>query len=162
MSGVLLTLVCGMPRLHSGRHCAGNSDQDCKLCAISSPGPGHHPQKTRPAPGGGETGFRLTAGLPLVWCEALGRVLSYHVHPLEVVPHVALVHIVLHWLHTIISNAKALIGGTFHGLGSVHLQRYLDEFCYRFNRRRFGPRIFPRLVEACVRSGKITCYELTG
>ena len=61
----------------------------------------------------------------------------------------------LHWLHTIISNAKAFISGTFHGLGSAHLQRYLDEFCYRFNRRRFGDGIFPRLVRPASGRGKL-------
>lgn len=44
----------------------------------------------------------------------------------------------LHWLHVIISNLKALITGTYHGLDKKHLQRYFDEFCWRFNRRRFG------------------------
>ena len=39
------------------------------------------------------------------------------------------------WVHTVISNAKTFIEGTFHGLDAKHLQRYLDEFCYRFNRR---------------------------
>lgn len=31
----------------------------------------------------------------------------------------------LKWLHTIIGNAKAFVSGTFHGLGSKHLQRFL-------------------------------------
>ena len=66
----------------------------------------------------------------------------------------------LHWLHIIISNAKALIGGTFHGLDSLHLQRYLDEFCYRFNRRRLKSGVFTRLVDACASSSKITYHEL--
>ena len=43
----------------------------------------------------------------------------------------------LKWLHMIVSNAKAVIHGTFHGLGKKHMQSYLDEFCYRFNRRYF-------------------------
>ncbi len=30
------------------------------------------------------------------------------------------------WLHTIISNAKAFVSGTFHVLGKKHLQSYLD------------------------------------
>ena len=41
----------------------------------------------------------------------------------------------LKWVHVVISTAKAFITGTFHGLDSKHIQRYLDEFCYRFNRR---------------------------
>ena len=43
----------------------------------------------------------------------------------------------LHWLHTVISNAKVFIAGTYHGLDPKHLQAYLSEFCYRFNRRDF-------------------------
>ena len=68
----------------------------------------------------------------------------------------------LHWAHIVISNAKAFIGGTFHGLDAKHLQRYLDEFCYRFNRRFFPKGIFPRLVNACLSTGKITFNELIG
>jgi transposase-like protein len=43
----------------------------------------------------------------------------------------------LHWTHILISNAKACIEGTYHGLDKPHLQRYLNEFCHRFNRRSF-------------------------
>jgi transposase-like protein len=68
----------------------------------------------------------------------------------------------LHWTHIIISNAKAFINGTFHGLDSIHLQRYLDEFCYRLNRRWFGLNIFSRILNACILAGKITGYELIG
>jgi transposase-like protein len=56
----------------------------------------------------------------------------------------------LKWLHTMISNAKAFIGGTFHGLDSKHLQSYLNEFCFRTNRRQFEGQMFNRLLTACV------------
>ena len=68
----------------------------------------------------------------------------------------------LHWIHIIISNAKAFIQGTFHGLDSTHLQRYLDEFCYRFNRRWFKSGVFSRLVKACACSTKVRYHELVG
>jgi len=68
----------------------------------------------------------------------------------------------LHWLHIIISNAKAFIDGTYHGLDKKHLQRYLDEFCYRFNRRWFASGIFPRLLDACASTCKISYRELVG
>jgi transposase-like protein len=68
----------------------------------------------------------------------------------------------LHWTHIVISNAKAFIEGTFHGLDRIHLQRYLDEFCYRFNRRWMASGVFSRLVIACAFSGKITYHELIG
>ena len=44
----------------------------------------------------------------------------------------------LHWLHIVISNAKAFILGIYHGLPKDNLQSYLDEYCFRFSRRNFG------------------------
>ena len=52
----------------------------------------------------------------------------------------------LAWLHTIISNAKSFIQGTYHGVSEKHMQRYLDEFGYRFNRRFHQPTLFDRLL----------------
>ena len=52
----------------------------------------------------------------------------------------------LHWLHVMISNAKAFILGTFHGLPKKNLDLYLSEFCFRFNRRNMN--LFERLVVA--------------
>lgn len=54
----------------------------------------------------------------------------------------------LKWLHRIIGNAKAFINGTYHGTSTKHLQMYLSEYCYRFNRRSFGGAIFERLLVA--------------
>jgi transposase-like protein len=68
----------------------------------------------------------------------------------------------LHWLHTIISNLKAFIGGTYHGLDKKHLQRYLDEFSYRFNRRKFGGQLFNRLLSACIEGCSITYKQIIG
>ncbi len=34
------------------------------------------------------------------------------------------------------SNLKRWALGTFHGLRRAHLRRYLDEFVFRWNRRR--------------------------
>lgn len=64
-------------------------------------------------------------------------------------------------VHTVISNAKAFIAGTFHGLHRDHLQRYLDEFCYRFNRRR-GNSSYYRLLTACAAGTPATYSELAG
>ena len=54
----------------------------------------------------------------------------------------------LHWLHIIISNAKAFILGTYHGLPKKNLQSYLDEYEYsfRFSRRNFGAALVERLT----------------
>lgn len=41
----------------------------------------------------------------------------------------------LPWVHLIISNLKALLIGTFHGVSKKHLQSYLNEYVFRFNLR---------------------------
>jgi transposase-like protein len=64
----------------------------------------------------------------------------------------------LRWIHIVISNAKAFVTGTFHGLDSKHLQRYLDEFSYRFNRRQHERELFDRLLLACA-SAPCTTYD---
>ena len=66
------------------------------------------------------------------------------------------------WLHTIISNAKSFVQGTFHGLDALHLQRYLDEFCWRFNRRHRSDKIFFDLLRTVVCAPKATYSELKG
>lgn len=67
----------------------------------------------------------------------------------------------LKWIHIIIANAKAYIMGTYHGLDAKHLQAYLDEFCYRFNRRFKPAELFSRTLAACVDGPWITYAELT-
>ena len=57
----------------------------------------------------------------------------------------------LHWLHKAISNLKAFLLGTYHGR-CTQLQAYLDEFCFRFNRRKTGDQIFMRLARAVATS----------
>jgi len=68
----------------------------------------------------------------------------------------------LKWLHVIVSNAKAFILGTYHGLDGKHLQAYLDEFSFRFARRRWHDQLFNRILCACVNSTVYTRYELIG
>ena len=55
---------------------------------------------------------------------------------------------VLPWVHIAISNAKRSILDTYHDIKAEFLQLYLNEFCYKFNRRYFGFRLFDRL-ELC-------------
>lgn len=38
--------------------------------------------------------------------------------------------------HIVFSNLKTWIKGTFHGVSAKHLQAYLNEFVFRFNRRK--------------------------
>jgi hypothetical protein len=65
------------------------------------------------------------------------------------------------WLHTILSNVKALIAGTVHGLDEKHMQRYFDEICYRFNRRFIQPLLFDRLLFAVSSTPPLGLRRLT-
>ena len=53
---------------------------------------------------------------------------------------------VLPWVHIAISNAKTLFADLYHGVKREFLQEYLNEFCYKFNRRYFGGDLFDRLL----------------
>lgn len=67
----------------------------------------------------------------------------------------------LDWTHIVISNAKAFILGTYHGLSKRHQQAYVDEYCYRFNRRESLKQLFSKLLNACASTFTITWDELT-
>ena len=55
-------------------------------------------------------------------------------------------HLVLPWIHRVFANAKRWALGVCHGLREKHLQTYLDEFVFRFNRRRTPHAAFDRLL----------------
>jgi hypothetical protein len=57
---------------------------------------------------------------------------------------------VLPWVHTMIANAKRTMLGVHHMISKKYAQNYLDEFCYKVNRRYFGEQLFDRLLIACV------------
>lgn len=56
---------------------------------------------------------------------------------------------VLPWVHIAISNAKRLLLDIHHKIDDDFLQSYLNEFCFKFNRRYFDD-IFDRLLIASV------------
>ena len=70
------------------------------------------------------------------------------VHETYVMKDKAMVGRVLPWVHISISNAKRSILDTYHDVKADFLQLYLNEFCYKFNRRYFGFHLFDRL-ELC-------------
>ena len=67
----------------------------------------------------------------------------------------------LPWVHIMIANVKGNIRGTHHGVSAKHLQRYLAEFSYRFNRRFSMDQIFDRLITACIATQPIAIAELS-
>ena len=55
-------------------------------------------------------------------------------------------HVVLPWVHRVFSNLKTWALGVYHGLRAKHLQSYLDEFVFRFNRRKSRHAAFPSIL----------------
>ena len=55
-------------------------------------------------------------------------------------------HIVLPWVHRVFANLKVWALGVYHGLRRKHVQTYLDEFVFRFNRRRTRHAAFRSLL----------------
>ena len=64
------------------------------------------------------------------------------------------------WVHRIIANSKNVIRGTHRGVSEKHLQSYLSEIAYRFNRRFWEKELFDRLIQACVSAETITYEQL--
>src|SRR4030065_102258 len=56
----------------------------------------------------------------------------------------------LPWVHIAIGNLKAILLGTYHGGSSKYMQKYLNEFFYRFNRREWEAELPLRLLNACL------------
>lgn len=74
-------------------------------------------------------------------------------------PHVVgsmAAHVVLPWVHRIFANLKTWALGVYHGFRREHLQSYLDEFVFRFNRRRTRPAAFLSLLAISTRLQPMT------
>jgi hypothetical protein len=56
----------------------------------------------------------------------------------------------LPWVHIAIGNLKTFLLGTFHGVTGKYLQEYLNEFCYRYNRRFVEKQIPNRLLNLAI------------
>ena len=68
----------------------------------------------------------------------------------------------LPWTHRLIANARAVVSGPHRGVSEKHLQRYLSEVCYRFNRRFWPDESFHRLLNACATTTTVTGDQLMG
>lgn len=58
----------------------------------------------------------------------------------------------LQWVHITISNAKRWLLRIHHMIKGKYLQSYLNEFCYKLNRRYFGAKLFDRAFIAVAHS----------
>src|SRR3954471_17314859 len=71
-------------------------------------------------------------------------------------------HIVLPWPHRVFANLNRWALGVYHGLRPKHLQTYLDEFVFRFNRRRARHAAFGRLLGLSLTLEPTTYQMLVG
>ena len=74
-------------------------------------------------------------------------------------PHVVgpmAAHVVLPWVHRVFSNLKTWALGVYHGLRRKNIQTYLDEFVFRFNRRRTRHAAFRTLLSISVITKPVT------
>jgi transposase-like protein len=67
---------------------------------------------------------------------------------------------ILPWSHTLFGNLKTWLRGTFHGVSSKHLPRYLDEFVYRFDRRWREGELFGFVLQRAARGEPCPYHRL--
>lgn len=65
-------------------------------------------------------------------------------------------------VHRTFSNLKTWLNGTHHGVSSKHLPHYIDEFVFRFNRRRTPMAAFQSLLGLTTQHGPTTYKMLYG
>jgi len=70
-------------------------------------------------------------------------------------------HPMFRWVNTVLGNVKNALHGTYHALKPKYLQRYLSEFCYRFNRRFRLDELIPRLIYAAAHTPPLPYRLLT-
>ena len=71
-------------------------------------------------------------------------------------------HIVFKWIHMVFGNLKRWALGTFHGFREKHLDSYLNEFVFRWNRRRSFRSTLDTMLGIGRRMGRITYREIVG
>ena len=62
-------------------------------------------------------------------------------------------------IHRVFGNLKTWLSGTHHGVGHDHLQAYLDEFAFRFKRRRTPMAAFQTLLGLASGAHGPTTYD---
>jgi hypothetical protein len=71
-------------------------------------------------------------------------------------------HIPLPWIHRVFSLLKRWALGTYHGLRRKHVDTYLNEFVFRFNRRFYRHISFEAILGIAFRRGPIDYWKTVG
>lgn len=65
-------------------------------------------------------------------------------------------------IHRVFSNLKTWLLGTHHGVSKQHLQAYLNEYIFRFNRRHTPMAAFQTILGLCSQQSGPTYKGLYG
>ena len=84
------------------------------------------------------------------WNGYAGLEHACYAHRSRALPTGADIDAWLPWSHIVLSNFKRWTLDIFHGVSPRHLQAYLDEFCYRLNRRGQRQDLFRRILNRCL------------
>ena len=67
----------------------------------------------------------------------------------------------LPWAHTVFGHLKTWLRGTFHGVSPKPLQRYLNEFVFRFNQRWQEADLFSPVLTSAIAADPLPYRHLT-
>ena len=70
-------------------------------------------------------------------------------------------HLEMPCVNLAVSHAKRFFKGTYHHFCKIHIQRYLDELCYRWNRRHLFGQLASRLITACALHDPVPYQQVT-
>ena len=84
------------------------------------------------------------------WRGYAGLTYEGYDHRARALPSAAEIDAWLPWSHIVLSNFKRWALDIFHGVSPAHLQAYLDEYCYRLNRRQQRLDLFRRVLNRCL------------
>ena len=71
-------------------------------------------------------------------------------------------HIVLPWIHRVLALMKRWGLGTYHGLRRKHIDTYLNEFVFRYNRRFYRHVSFETLLELASHHHPSSYWDIVG
>ena len=71
-------------------------------------------------------------------------------------------HIPLKWIHRVFALLKRWSLGTYHGLRRQHIESYLNEFVFRYNRRFYRHISFEKVLGLAAHRSPVSYWDITG
>lgn len=71
-------------------------------------------------------------------------------------------HIILKWIHRVFALLKRWSLGTYHGLRREHIDTYLNEFVFRYNRRFYRHVSFETILGLASHRSPTSYWDITG